>query len=171
MVMKVFYLKPDSSYSLEPSVCAIGYFDGVHLGHQQLLKRVEKIAQVKNMKKALMTFSCHPKEILGKKDFKYLMSLQSKIAILEKRGFDYFFIIEFNQDISQYSPTSFLECYLYKNNIEHLVCGFDFHFGKNGQGDTRFLKNIQKENFSVDIIEEYDVDGVISRATGSKTAI
>lgn len=88
------------------------------------------------------------------------MSLQSKIAILEKRGFDYFFIIEFNQDISQYSPTSFLECYLYKNNIEHLVCGFDFHFGKNGQGDTRFLKNIQKENFSVDIIEEYDVDGV-----------
>ena len=88
------------------------------------------------------------------------MSLQSKIDILEKRGFDYFFIIEFNQDISQYSPTSFLECYLYKNNIEHLVCGFDFHFGKNGQGDTRFLKNIQKENFSVDIIEEYDVDGV-----------
>lgn len=84
MVMKVFYLKPDSSYSLESSVCAIGYFDGVHLGHQQLLKRVEKIAQVKNMKKALMTFSCHPKEILGKKDFKYLMSLQSKIAILEK---------------------------------------------------------------------------------------
>lgn len=160
MVMKVFYLKPDSSYSLEPSVCAIGYFDGVHLGHQQLLKRVEKIAQAKNMKKALMTFSCHPKEILGKKDFKYLMSLQSKIAILEKRGFDYFFIIEFNQDVSQYSPTSFLECYLYKNNIEHLVCGFDFHFGKNGQGDTRFLKNIQKENFSVDIIEEYDVDGV-----------
>ena len=69
MVMKVFYLKPDSSYSLESSVCAIGYFDGVHLGHQQLLKRVEKIAQVKNMKKALMTFSCHPKEILGKKDF------------------------------------------------------------------------------------------------------
>ena len=61
--MEVFYLKPDSSYSLEPSVCAIGYFDGVHLGHQQLLKRGEKIAQVKNRKKALMTFCCDPKEI------------------------------------------------------------------------------------------------------------
>ena len=124
--MKVFYLKPDSSYSLEPSVCAIGYFDGVHLGHQQLLKRVEKIAHAKNMKKALMTFSCHPKEILGKKDFKYLMSLQSKIAILEKRGFDYLFIIEFNQDISQYSPTHFWNAIFIKTISNILFVGLIF---------------------------------------------
>lgn len=124
--MEVFYLKPDSSYQFDSSVCAIGYFDGVHLGHQQLLKRVEKIAQEKNIKKAIMTFSCHPKEVLGKKDFKYLMSLQRKIDILEERGFDYFFIIEFNQEVSQYLPSLFLESYLYKNNIEHLVCGFVF---------------------------------------------
>lgn len=158
--MKVISLNAHTNNLLEDSVCAIGYFDGVHLGHQQLLNRVEIIAKEKRLKKALMTFSCHPKEILDNSKTSYLMSLDRKIEILEKRGFDYFFIIEFNKEISYYEPALFLQQFIYKNQIKHLVCGFDFHFGRYGKGDSAYLKSVQNDTFAVDVVEEFDDQGI-----------
>ena len=79
--MEIIHLSVDTPMQVHDSVCALGFFDGVHLGHQQLLKEVEHIAKEKGLKKAIMTFSVHPKQILENNDYHYLMSLSEKINI------------------------------------------------------------------------------------------
>lgn len=156
MVMEVFHIKQSSDLVLNDSVCAIGFFDGLHLGHQELLKRVEKLSNEFNLKKALMTFSSHPKSILGNEDVKYLMSLDDKIKILENRGFDYLFIIDFNIDIANMLPEDFINDFLINNHIKHIVCGFDFHFGKKGIGSAKDF--IEDDRLEVDVIDKYVID-------------
>ena len=84
--MEIIHLSVDTPMQVHDSVCALGFFDGVHLGHQQLLKEVEHIAKEKGLKKAIMTFSVHPKQILENNDYHYLMSLSEKINILKQHS-------------------------------------------------------------------------------------
>lgn len=157
--MKIIYLKEHELISsLEPSVIAIGYFDGLHLGHMQLIRRVEKIASQTGLKKGFMTFDQHPKIVFGQNNFQYLMSLQQKISIIEKMGFDYFFVIEFNQSVAQKKPDEFIDDYLVKNDIRHIVCGFDFHFGDHGKGNSQTLKNLSHNRYRVDVIDKFEIE-------------
>ena len=112
--MEIIHLSVDTPMQVHDSVCALGFFDGVHLGHQQLLKEVEHIAKEKGLKKAIMTFSVHPKQIL--------------------------------------------ENYIINHQIKHIVCGFDFHFGKKGMGDVHVLQ--ENKSFDVTVIEEYSEDAL-----------
>lgn len=157
--MKIIYLKEHEFVSsLQPSVIAIGYFDGLHLGHMQLIRRVEKIASQTGLKKGFMTFNQHPKIVFGQNDFQYLMTLQQKISIIEKRGFDYFFVIEFNQSVAQKKPDEFINDYIVKNRIKYIVCGFDFHFGDHGKGDSQTLKNFSQQKYQVDVIDKFEIE-------------
>lgn len=158
--MKVIHLSMNHSLNIEESVCAIGFFDGLHLGHQQLLNEVENIAKEKELKKAIMTFSKHPKQILGKSDYRYLMSLTEKMKLLEQRGFDYFYIIDFDCSVAQLLPNDFLEKYIINLKIRHVVCGFDFHFGRKGLGNSDTLKAYNPKLLSVTVIDEYTVDSL-----------
>lgn len=157
--MKIIRLKNKEQINcLQDSAVAIGYFDGLHLGHMQLLKKVIEIFQQTSLKKGFMTFDRHPKEVFGQSDFQYLMSLQQKQQLVEQMGFDYFFIIEFDQQVANQDPQTFIDHYIIKNQIRHVVCGFDFHFGKNGQGDIHTLKTLSRSFYEVDVIEKYEID-------------
>lgn len=131
----------------------IRLFDGVHLGHQQLLKKVDDISKEKGLKKAIMTFSIHPKQILEKNDYTYLMSLSEKIKVLKEWKFDYFYIIDFDQEVARLEPDIFLKKYIINHCIKHVVCGFDFHFGNKGKGDISTLAN--NSFFDVTVVDEY----------------
>lgn len=124
--MEIIHLSVNSQFKVEDSVCAYGFFDGVHLGHQQLLKNVESISKEKGLKKAIMTFSLHPKQILEKNDYTYLMSLSEKIKVLEELEFDYFYIIDFDQEVAHLEPDVFLKKYIIDHHIKHVVCGLIF---------------------------------------------
>ena len=117
MVMEIIHLSVDTPMQVHDSVCALGFFDGVHLGHQQLLKEVEHIAKEKGLKKAIMTFSVHPKQILENNDYHYLMSLSEKINILKQWQFDYFYIIDFDQTVANLKPNTFLQNYIINHQI------------------------------------------------------
>lgn len=158
MVMEIIHLSVDTPMQVHDSVCALGFFDGVHLGHQQLLKEVEHIAKEKGLKKAIMTFSVHPKQILENNDYHYLMSLSEKINILKQWQFDYFYIIDFDQTVANLKPNTFLQNYIINHQIKHVVCGFDFHFGKKGMGDVHVLQ--ENKSFDVTVIEEYSEDAL-----------
>ncbi len=151
--MEIIHLSINSQFKVQDAVCALGFFDGVHLGHQQLLKKVDDISKEKGLKKAIMTFSIHPKQILEKRDYAYLMSLSEKIKILKEWKFDYFYIIDFDQEVARLEPDIFLKKYIINHCIKHVVCGFDFHFGNKGKGDISTLAN--NSFFDVTVVDEY----------------
>lgn len=156
--MEIIKLNKNTRCHVDDCAVAIGYFDGLHLGHMQLICKVIDICTSSNLKKGFMTFDKHPNVIFGQSDFQYLMTIEEKQNIVEKLGFDYFFIIEFNSEVAQCRPEKFIDDYIVKNNIKHVVCGFDFSFGDKGEGHVDTLKFMANDRYKVDMIEKYEVD-------------
>lgn len=156
--MEIIKLNKNSICKIEDCAIAIGYFDGLHLGHMQLLNKVIDICQSTHLKKGFMTFDQHPKVVFGQSDFQSLMSLEEKQKIVEKLDFDYFFIIEFDKEVAKYQPAEFIDQYIVKNNIKYIVCGFDFSFGDKGKGTVETLKLLAQNRYDVDVIEKYEIN-------------
>lgn len=151
--MEIIYLDGKHYIDREDIVSAIGFFDGLHIGHLELVKEVKRVSEEKNLKSALMTFDHYPSYVLGfAKSEEWLMSMNDRIELLKESGLDYLFIIVFNKDVASLSCHQFIEDYIIKNNIKHVVCGFDFRFGNKNLGDTQTLK--QCPHISVSVIEE-----------------
>lgn len=151
--MEVIYLNDDVKIDT-PIVSAIGFFDGLHLGHQKLLDKVCSISQEKGYKKAIMTFNHHPLYVLGKeKEEYYLTSMEDRIALL-KDDFDYLLVIDFTKEVASLSYDVFIEKYLIALNIKHVVCGFDFRFGYMNKGDCYILKDYNPALLDVSIVDE-----------------
>lgn len=152
--MKVIYLKEHENIQIrEPIVAALGFFDGLHVGHMALVNEVERVSKEKNYRKALMTFDHYPLYVLGKIDEEhYLTSLEDRQKILEERGFDYLFVIKFTRNVSALSPDVFIQKYLIDCGVRHVVCGFDFRFGYKNQGTAKTL--LESQDFDTSIIDE-----------------
>lgn len=156
--MKVIYIKPGEQLHIDKTCVALGFFDGMHIGHLELLKEVEVVAKKTGYKKALMTFDRHPKSYLMEREFQYLMSLEDKIEYLQAYGFEYMFVICFTQQIASLSPQEFVDDYLIQQNIKHVVCGFDYHFGCFGKGDVALLRQLGEGRFQVSEISKKQMD-------------
>lgn len=156
--MKVIYLNGIDNVDLSPSCVALGFFDGMHLGHQKLLDEVIKTAGEKGLKKGLLTFDVHPKSYLFNDSFKYLMSLDDKVKYLDNLAFDYLFVLHFNRDLAGMAPEQFVNDFIIKSQIKHVVCGFDFHFGYQGKGDGEYLKRMMANNYAVTIVDKLEHD-------------
>jgi len=94
------------------SVAAIGFFDGVHLAHKELIKKTIEIANEKNYAKVIITFDVHPKSILFDLDYFYLTPLDRKIEIFKKFDIDFVYVIEFSKEKASMTPLEFIEMYL-----------------------------------------------------------
>lgn len=140
MVMETIYLS-NKGKNIEANVCALGFFDGFHLGHQELVKTVKAEADNSGLKKAVLTFDQNPKDFLNNQNDGYLMSLEDKEVYLEEQGFDYLFVFEFNEITARLQPEEFIQQYLIANNTKTVVCGTDFHFGYRGKGDFNCFRN------------------------------
>ena len=156
--MEIIYLSGQKINIKEPICSAIGFFDGLHLGHMALVHKVQDISQEKGYKKALMTFDHHPLYVLGKiKEEKYMTSMEDRIHLLEKESIDYLFIIQFTQDVAHLSPQDFINHYLLNTSIQHVVCGFDFRFGNMNSGDAHTLQSCL--DLDVTVIDEVIYQG------------
>lgn len=156
--MEIIYLNEKNSLALKPSCVALGFFDGFHLGHLKLVKEVINIAEKNDLKKGLLTFDVQPKSFLTNQSFKYLMSLEDKIELLKKYNFDYLFVLRFNLALAKLEPEKFIEKYIVEPKIKHVVCGFDFHFGNHGSGDSKALIENSNNNYQVTVIEKLEYD-------------
>lgn len=151
--MKVIYLRGQKVDIEQPICSAIGFFDGLHVGHMALVDEVIKVSNEKGYAKALMTFDHYPLYVLGKiTEEKYLTSMDDRIAILEDKGIDYLFVIEFTKEVAAISPETFIERYLINCHIQHVVCGYDFRFGACNSGDPITLK--KHTDLGVSVIDE-----------------
>ncbi|MDW7616650.1 FAD synthetase family protein [Peribacillus simplex] len=135
---------------------ALGFFDGVHLGHQSLLLQTKKIAEKNNLKFSVMTFDPHPNEVIKlEKDLRYLTPLALKIERMAAIGVDKLFVIKFNLSFASLLPSDFIKQYVLGLHAKHLVVGFDFTFGNKAQGTVDYLQKVSKNDpFDVTVISK-----------------
>jgi len=145
-----------SEFKVEPCVMALGFFDGVHLGHRELLKEAKKIAQKKNLSLAVMTFYPHPSNIVPskKKINNYLSPLSVKQQIFKDLGIDKLFIVTFDQEFAKVKPSDFVKKYICNLECRHVVAGFDFTYGFRGQGNMRRIKQDVNGQFDVTTVSK-----------------
>ncbi len=148
----------------EHAVVTIGTFDGVHLGHQAILKRLVSEAQKNNGKSVLITFWPHPRFILKKdvEGLKLLSTFEEKANLVSAIGVDYIIKIPFTTEFSNLSADQFVQEILIDGvGTKQLYIGYDHHFGKNREGSLQFLKdNSEKYGFVVNEISKQEIDHV-----------
>lgn len=154
--------------NIENTVVALGNFDGVHKGHQQIIARTVKSAEVAGLKSAVFTFSNHTSTLLENVPYvKNILYAEEKAAIIESMGVDYLFNIPFTYEILRMSPEAFIEEILVnKFKIKEAYCGFNFTFGYKASGTPEILIHEGlKHGFGIHVQEPYIIDDVIVSST------
>ena len=165
--MKVFERLEDIN-NIEPTVVALGNFDGVHKGHQEIIGRTVKEAETAGLKSAVFTFSNHTSSILKNvPKVKNILYPEEKLRILDEMGVDYVFNIPFTEEILKMSPEDFIDRILVeKFNIREAYCGFNYSFGYKASGTPEVLMHEGlKRGFGIHVQEPYIIDGVIVSST------
>jgi riboflavin kinase/FMN adenylyltransferase len=159
----------------EGFVVTQGTFDGVHLGHQHVLKQVVNIAKEYQKPSLLITFYPHPRLVINPNDstIKMLSSIEEKAKIILEMGIDYVLVLSFTHEISQYSPEKFVHDILVsKLNAQCMVVGYDHRFGKNRSGGFSELTEFAKKfNFKVKEINASEIDEIAVSSTRIRKAI
>jgi riboflavin kinase/FMN adenylyltransferase len=141
---------------------AIGTFDGVHQGHQEIIHKLRQIADEKKMGSCILTFEPHPRIVLGK-NVELLTTMDEKTAILESFQIDLFVAFPFSGSFSQLAPTEYIREFLFKKmNAGHLMVGYDHRFGKDRSGDVLILKEMAEKNHVGLTVVDAVMDGAIA---------
>ena len=125
-------------------VVALGNFDGVHLGHQEILRALQERARAIGGTAGVFTFKEHPQRVLHRKDDPpILTSLEHKLFLLQKAALDLCFLIDFSIELSRKSPEAFVQEILVKSLGAKEVClGFNARFGHDRSGDSALMKQL-----------------------------
>ena len=158
--MKVFHSL--DQFNGKNPVLTIGTFDGVHLGHQVILKRLSEIAREINGEVTLLTFHPHPRQILypEQKDLLLLTTQKEKIILLERFGVDNLVFQPFSYEFSRLSYDDFVKQIIVEGiHAKKVVIGYDHHFGHNREGGLKQLSLLSGiYHFEVEEIPEQDID-------------
>ncbi len=152
----------------------IGTFDGVHIGHQKIVKDLVKQAHDNNKKSALLTFFPHPRMVLQKEaSIELINTIEERKKLLEKTGLDYLIIHPFSREFSRLSALDFVRDVLVNQlNVSKLIIGYDHHFGKNREGNIEQLTEYSHiYNFKVQEIPAQDIDTVAVSSTKVRRAL
>jgi len=153
--MKVIRGLEDIPLEFRDAHITIGNFDGVHLGHIPILKKIIEEAHRENRKALVITFDPHPKKVLHPdiSPFYLITTLEEKMQLLDDVGIDGVILIPFNLEFSKISAEAFVNQILWhKLNIRKISVGHDYSFGKNKVGNATFLTNKGKKlGFEVDV--------------------
>lgn len=158
-----------------PVVLTQGTFDGVHFGHQQILRQVVKQAREVNGQSVLLTFYPHPRLVLYPKDneLKLLTDLDEKIELIEHLGIDHMIVLPFTKELSRLTPRLFVENILLDQiGMTKMIIGYDHRFGRNREGSLKDMRNLGKnKGFEVQEISAQDVDDCIVSSTTIRNAL
>jgi riboflavin kinase/FMN adenylyltransferase len=146
-----------------PSLClTLGIFDGLHLGHQKIIRRVIEKAKQMGGTSCVATFDPHPREVLDSKDAPNLLTTTEKKAeLIKDLGVDALCLIRFTREFSNIEARAFVNDFLIgKLRMKSIVVGYDWRFGKNRKGDVHLLREMSKKHgYEVEQAERVDVDG------------
>ena len=158
------------------SVLTIGSFDGVHYGHQQILKHINRLAKEVKGESILITFHPHPRLVLGssKNNQLFLLNtIEEKLNLLRNNQIDNVIMVPFTRDFSQQSPEAYVKDFL----VDHfqpkiIVIGYDHKFGKNRKGDLSMLQIMAKScHFEVEEISQQQIKELSVSSTKIRNAL
>lgn len=152
--MKVYNIGLTQADLIEQPISAcIGYFDGLHLGHQKLIEQVIALSEETGSEPALITFDPDPWTIIKQiPSIPHITPMNKRMKIGEQLGIKHWIILSFTRGMAALSIQDFHERVLGNINLRHLVCGYDFHYADKGSGSVSTLQ--QQNRFQVSIIEE-----------------
>ncbi|MBT1137205.1 FAD synthetase family protein [Lactiplantibacillus argentoratensis] len=126
-----------------PLVLALGFFDGVHQGHQRVIQTAKRIAKQRGLPLAVMTFNRHASQLFqSQATFRYLNTVAQKIQHMDALQVDRLYITDFNHQFAGLTPTAFIKDYLVGLNAQVVVAGFDYTFGQGGVNGMRELAEL-----------------------------
>lgn len=157
-----------------PKVITIGTFDGIHIGHQKILKRIVALAKKQSYTSAVLTLFPHPRMVLQKNEtIKLLNTIEERVSILKKLGIDEVIVKEFTLDFANLSAKQYVEGILVDElNTKQIIIGYDHHFGKNRSANINDLKKFAEDyNFKVEEISAQDIKDVTVSSTKIRNAL
>ena len=134
-------------------VATVGVFDGVHLGHLEIISRLSATARAKNCESVVITFDPHPRLVLPHHaEVRLLHTLEEKLERFDIAGVDAVLVIPFDSSFAKISPHDFIKDVLVDNiQVSHVITGYDHFFGQNRQGDFDLLSDMGRQfDFTVD---------------------
>lgn len=153
--MQIIRNIPNNITSKIPMAIAMGNFDGVHRGHQQLISSCISESKKNGWSSCVLTFEPHPNLVLSKDtNFKLLNTYQQKYQLIEKMGVDYLYLLDFNRELAAMDPRDFVQQYLVGAlQLQKAFVGFDFTFGDRGKGTAEMLQVMGRQHgFDVSIL-------------------
>lgn len=145
---------------------AIGFFDGLHKGHQAVIQTAIDEAKALGIQSAVMTFNPHPSHVLGggKNKVGYITPYKEKVEVLTSLGVDTLFIVKFDEVLSSLTPEEFVDRFIRGLHVKHVVAGFDFTFGKKGAGTMEEMKALENGDYKTTVVNKVadDADKISS---------
>lgn len=160
--------------STEASIITIGTFDGVHIGHQKIIQRLVRSGKAKGLKSVVLTFFPHPRMVLQPDfDLKLLHTIEERQLILSKYGVDDIIIKPFTKAFANLSAEDYVKDILVDElNAQHIIIGYDHHFGKNRSANIDDMKAFGKKyNFYIEEISAQDIKDVAVSSTKIRHAL
>ena len=172
--MKTYYNLEAIPELAQDTVVTFGVFDGLHIGHQDVLEQVRERADSDKLASVLFGFYPHPLLFLApEKCPPVLMCLPKRIEILEQLGFDIAIFVNFNEKIASMSPRTFVDSILQELcRAKHVVVGYACQFGKDREGNAQILESMgQQSEFGVTIVPSTQLNGLPVHSTRIRQAI
>jgi riboflavin kinase/FMN adenylyltransferase len=148
-IMQVNGLPKAGGY--QPTVMALGNFDGIHIGHQQLIRRATELANFSGVPASVLTFYPHPREVLGMGHYANLLTpFDEKMHVLAELGITTTYVANFTNQFAALTAEEFVSHFLAPLNPQTVVVGFDYGFGRGGKADASQLK-LLAERIGIDV--------------------
>mgnify|MGYP000474670059 FL=1 len=162
------------AYPKTDSVVTIGTFDGVHIGHQKIIKRLVTIAQEEGLQAVVLSFFPHPRMVLQKDtNIKLINTIDEKSQLLENFGIDHLVIKKFTKDFSRLGALEFVRDILVnKLQVKHIIVGYDHRFGRNRNANIDDLREYgDVYGFKITEITAQEIDEVAVSSTKIRKAL
>jgi riboflavin kinase/FMN adenylyltransferase len=152
----------------------IGNFDGVHLGHREIFRRVRTAAAVLNGISVVITFNPHPLKLLpSRKSLKLITTYEEKETLIAASGLDCLIVIPFTEKFAAITADEFVRSVLLESvGMKKLIIGYDYAFGRNREGNVTLLRRLGKDlGFELDVLEPIGMGDMVYSSTGIREMI
>ena len=151
---------------MNKTIYALGFFDGVHLGHEALLQECRRLADTHHCKTAAVTFSSHPDTLVLGKTPSLINTIEDRVQLLKAAGMDHVVVLPFDKKMQTMFWQDFLDMLLETYGGAGLVCGHDFRFGNRGEGNAQLLETYcRNRNLPCAVVAEQKLGGITVSST------